>query len=366
MSRIRNIHFPVMSGLLAMCAVSGKPVDLQMGSRGFGMGGAFAAISDDASATYWNPAGLAQLGSLTISETNWILQDVSDVNVNYFTGAVPLSEVGTVSGGWLMQHANLEQGEPGTAQHAQSDWYEHAFSIAAGRELWKKLWIFENTSLGFSLDRYVLNSGELNGAGTGFDLGFLTKLPHGLRLGFVMRSLGADMMGDKIDPEYRLGLGYIWLHGDRDRLTAAFDLATKENIEYQNTTEGVERNYRGFIGAEYMYHQEDWTAAIRAGTNSTFLNSRDILALTTGAGIGYRGFGFQYAFQYNSTEALSLGQSHRVTIEVKLGEFMAKDSDKSAAKKEKEKSHGDNAGNAGISSESEKVDLEFKTGTDSE
>lgn len=325
MYKIRTKNISVVAMAFSATVILGKPLDLQMGSRGFGMGGAFVAISDDASATYWNPAGLSQLSSLTLSETNWILKDVSNVNVNYLTGAIPISKVGTVSGGWLMQYANLEQGEPGTALHSESSWYEHAFSLAAGRELWKKLWIFENTSLGFSLDRYVLNSGELNGAGTGFDLGFLTRFPYGMRMGLTMRSLGADMMGEKIDPEYRMGFGYVWLARDQQRITVAMDVATKENIEYSNSSDGVSRNYRGFVGVEYAFHQQDWTAAVRTGTNSTFLNSRDILAITGGAGIGFRGFLFQYAYQYNSDIDLSLGQSHRLTFEVALGAFINKD-----------------------------------------
>jgi hypothetical protein len=31
------------------------------GARSEGMGGAFTAVADDAYATYWNPAGLAQI-----------------------------------------------------------------------------------------------------------------------------------------------------------------------------------------------------------------------------------------------------------------------------------------------------------------
>ena len=317
---------PAFASALCALAASGiaKPVDLEMGARGFGMGGAFAALADDASATYWNPAGLARLGSLTLSETNWMLQDVSGVNVNYFAGAIPISHVGTVAGAWLMQYANLEQGEPGTALHSQSDWYEHHFSLAAGRELWDKLWIFEHTSLGFSLDRYVLNSGELNGAGTGFDVGFQTAFPYGLRLGLVARSLGADMMGEKVEPEYRLGLGYVWERTDRHRLAVDFDVATKDGVEYENASDGVTTNYKGFLGAEYRFHMEDWTCAVRGGANSSILNSRDALSWSTGVGIGFRGFLVDYAFQSPTDDDLSLGQSHRVTVEVKLGQLLAK------------------------------------------
>src|SRR4051812_24538873 len=43
--------------------VTARPVAAQtfevIGTRAAGMGGAFVAVADDASATYWNPAGLA-------------------------------------------------------------------------------------------------------------------------------------------------------------------------------------------------------------------------------------------------------------------------------------------------------------------
>jgi hypothetical protein len=38
-------------------------LDTGVGARALAMGGAFVAVADDATAAYWNPAGLAQLGS---------------------------------------------------------------------------------------------------------------------------------------------------------------------------------------------------------------------------------------------------------------------------------------------------------------
>jgi len=64
MPKIHIARIAVTAGILSIGTALAKPLDLQMGSRGFGMGGAFVAISDDATATYWNPAGLTQLGSL--------------------------------------------------------------------------------------------------------------------------------------------------------------------------------------------------------------------------------------------------------------------------------------------------------------
>jgi len=44
-----------------------RPNSLGIGPRAMGMGGAFAAIADDASAAYWNVAGLSQLSSYELS-----------------------------------------------------------------------------------------------------------------------------------------------------------------------------------------------------------------------------------------------------------------------------------------------------------
>jgi len=48
------------------------------GGRASGMGEAFTAIANDASATYWNPAGLAHLqqGEFVFTHNKW-LQDIS-------------------------------------------------------------------------------------------------------------------------------------------------------------------------------------------------------------------------------------------------------------------------------------------------
>ncbi|MCK9224825.1 MAG: UPF0164 family protein [Candidatus Muirbacterium halophilum] len=58
-------------GLLALCVFSfasdggagqaGAYLKMGVGARALGMGGAFVAVSDDATASYWNPAGLAKL-----------------------------------------------------------------------------------------------------------------------------------------------------------------------------------------------------------------------------------------------------------------------------------------------------------------
>ncbi|MBA3936276.1 MAG: outer membrane protein transport protein [Planctomycetes bacterium] len=73
--RCRRLHFGLAcctlagSGVLApLLAVDltaipfgGSPVPIGAGARALGMGGAFTAVADDATANTWNPAGMAQL-----------------------------------------------------------------------------------------------------------------------------------------------------------------------------------------------------------------------------------------------------------------------------------------------------------------
>ncbi len=47
--------------------IFGQPYTFGIGPRAIGMGGAFVAVADDASAAYWNVAGLAQISSYEIS-----------------------------------------------------------------------------------------------------------------------------------------------------------------------------------------------------------------------------------------------------------------------------------------------------------
>ena len=47
----------VMGGLVCVGTARGQGFEA-VGIRALGMGGAFVAVADDASATYWNPAGL--------------------------------------------------------------------------------------------------------------------------------------------------------------------------------------------------------------------------------------------------------------------------------------------------------------------
>lgn len=63
------------------------------GARGMAMGGAFTAVANDASALYWNPAGIARMRNrdFIFSHTNWI----SDINQEFIGLVIPAGLMGT-------------------------------------------------------------------------------------------------------------------------------------------------------------------------------------------------------------------------------------------------------------------------------
>jgi hypothetical protein len=309
--------------------VSASPVDIMIGSRGFGMGGAYVALANDPSAAYWNPAGLSQVDEISFMESNWIFQDVEGININYFTVAIPIKYIGTVSGSWLLSHATLEEGWNFTTNKPQSSESanEHTFSLSLGRQLWDKLLIFEKTSLGFSINRHTFNTGNTdddNGAGLGFDLGLLTYFPYGFSVGMNIRSLGTDVMGYKIDPEVRLGMGYSILIRDMHRITAGIDGSFKKNRDYsnENSLEPARTNQKAYGGLEYAILFNDFEIALRGGGNTIRYNSINTHGFALGFGFKYRSYSLQYAFRGDTNRDVSLGYGHRLSLIVGLGDLI--------------------------------------------
>lgn len=91
---------------LVRMEIPSSPNPVGSGARALGMGGAFIAIADDATAASWNPAGLIQLENPEVSAVGAYVhreednsfgdhpeasgsQSIDEVNLNYLSGAYP-------------------------------------------------------------------------------------------------------------------------------------------------------------------------------------------------------------------------------------------------------------------------------------
>jgi len=64
-------------------ALNGSDLGMGVGARAIGMGGAFVAIADDPSATFWNPAGLTDLRGSQILLSGDLPDDFSACSLVY-------------------------------------------------------------------------------------------------------------------------------------------------------------------------------------------------------------------------------------------------------------------------------------------
>jgi hypothetical protein len=72
--------------------VNGSDLIMGIGARAIGMGGAFVAVSDDATAIFWNPAGLTRLPGSQLHLSAYVPSDFSAAAIIYRPDAAALKK----------------------------------------------------------------------------------------------------------------------------------------------------------------------------------------------------------------------------------------------------------------------------------
>ena len=257
------------------------------GARSLGMGKAFVSIADDASATYWNPAGLAQIDRKEVTALHAILW--ADTAYDFISYVHPLTGIGTVGASVTRLYSGKFEGRDdyNNPTHEFSD-SQTALGASYGKQ------IVDVLALGASL-KYVIHSldDHKNGNFT-VDIGAMYRSPliEHFQAGLNLRNLiglrtGADTK-DKLPLTLRFGFNYKLL---RDRLALVVDLEKS----------GAPLSYH--FGAEYWAFEY---LAVRLGL--------DPEEFTLGFGVRYRDYGLDYAFATHE-----LGGSHRLSASWRFG-----------------------------------------------
>jgi hypothetical protein len=92
-----------------------------IGARAIAMGGAFSSIADDATATFWNPAGLPQIDHQELYATHADLFGTG-IKDNFFAFVLPVHRNHTLAAGWY--HSGFEDQE--------LDFGENQFELSYG------------------------------------------------------------------------------------------------------------------------------------------------------------------------------------------------------------------------------------------
>ncbi|HUO56818.1 MAG TPA: PorV/PorQ family protein [bacterium] len=274
------------------------------GVRGAGMGGMFTGVADDITTTYWNTAGLAQLGH----------PEFNLLHVSYFAGTnyefggfgLPLATGSVVGLSAAMDFVpsfnstNNPAAIPGSAS-------DLALSLGYGQTFG------DNFALGIGGKYISSNLLTYSASGAAGDAGILlyTKKKE-LTLGLSVQNVGQVSnfsqfsSQEKLPTVYRGGLVYRFQPDEPTHFLVGADL--EKPIDGDLVFHG---------GGEVWVGIQDFSVAFRAGYTLNSLNQDlgPLVGAALGAGVKYDAFEFNYAIVPFGL----LGDTQRFSLTVRLG-----------------------------------------------
>ncbi len=274
------------------------------GARSLGMGRAFLAVSDDASASYWNPAGMVQLERKELTALQATL--FADTSYTFLSYVHPGSKMGA----WGFNMARLQSGgfekikttvDPSSPPDNPNflkvedlgafNVSQQAMTFAYGKQVTQKL------SMGLALKRITSTVDTFSQSFTGVDASVLSKVNDNYRFALAIRNAVTQApaaSSDRLPLTVRIGNSYKLLNG---RILLAGDVTS-------NKYTGLGWN----VGTEYWATRK---VAFRMG-----IESRNGAISETTAGVGFGVGSASLDLAFGVTE---LGMSQRYSLSWKFG-----------------------------------------------
>ena len=273
-----------------------------VGARATAMGSAFASIADDASAVYWNPAGVARItrSVIAINHCDW----AADI---LFSSAAYVFDPRYVPGMVAFQVRSLYMPEQAvrtvTKPEGTGEMFDNgdvAVGVTYARSLTDKF------SMGITFNYLDSSLADQHSSGYAFDFGTLYDTGfQSLRIGMEIQNIGTEMKfierSVKLPTLFRVGMSMSVYENAQFRVLSAVDFSHPPD-----------NNERANLGTEVGY--------------------KDFLYLRGGYGFGYDaegvsgGLGFKVPTSLNSEATLDyayvdmgyLGGVHRVSIDFRF------------------------------------------------
>lgn len=309
-----------------------------VGARALGMGSIFVSVADDATAAYWNPAGLVQIErrafammySDSFGTGQGGLLSKGLVEYNFMGYAQQIEGIGNIGISWIRLgvddiphttfvdvNGNGRLGDfldkDGDGVKDPGEWYidrpevagyfsnvDNAALISYARQIHPSL------SIGGNLKLLRQSLFENSGHGFGLDIGLMVKPLDGFHIGAML----TDATGTQIhwntedepvftrDRQFRIGLSYRISFPVIGKATFGIDLETdRKDLKADGRAENIFR-----FGGEYWLFN---AVALRIGAEGT--------RPAAGAGIRLR-FGETALYADYAFNAHDLGSSQRVSI----------------------------------------------------
>ncbi|MFH1897742.1 MAG: PorV/PorQ family protein [Candidatus Desantisbacteria bacterium] len=253
------------------------------GARAMGMGGAFAGLSDDVSAIYFNPAGLTQIKS---GQATAMASNLFEGSFYNFLGfAHPSQKTGVLGlGVVLLSSGDLEETNIRQETLGKFNDSRQGIFVSYGKRIARSI------SCGASVKLVSQQISSYNGTGIGLDGGLFLTPRDRLSLGLSLKNIISPKLRLKEEEEkfpfsLSAGLGSRMLNNN---LILCMDV---------DKTLGQSLHAR--IGGEYWLRKK--TIALRIGVDGSKLNA--------GFGIKRDKYGFDYALGF-----ADIGVSHRLSF----------------------------------------------------
>ena len=288
-----------------------------VGTRAMGMNGAFAAVSDDSSSAYWNPAGLASSWYKELSFTRADLYDLDLIINNALNMSAPETSRGAMSFSWTRLDYDFES------------WKEEVYLLSYAKTLLGPTIQDPVGSAGksFSLAagitfKYLRQASELDitpdvqegdtiesvfckARGMGLDIGLLarTRAKDGrnrLSIGIVAQDIPTVIRWNSGELETEEYLPYRYKAGcslePLPRLTVAFDVVGEQSVGLKELHFGVEH---WIFPAKRTFPVSERNLAIRGGIAKQ-LSASERMTFAGGLGIRWASWQLDYAYLMDS------------------------------------------------------------------
>lgn len=308
---------------------AGEFMAIGVGGRPLGMGGAYAAIANDVTSGYYNPAGLAHIDYPQIA----LMHDErfgSLVNYDYAAVAIPYGK--DLSFGISIMRLGVD-GIPDTRSALVDYNGNKILDDPRDRLDYSKITEFSNQDWAFYLSfakRYSENFyyganikiiqrelADNSATGIGFDVGAWYSPFENFSLGANLQDITTTLISwdtgrnELVSPTAKIGAGYSFeFIGGKITPVLDFDIRF-ENRKFASNFHLGPVSFDMHAGLEYNFKN---IVAVRGGYN-------DIKQFTIGAGIKLPKLNIDYSFaKFNMSEEDRLPDTHRISLILTLEE----------------------------------------------
>ncbi|MBN2367275.1 MAG: PorV/PorQ family protein [Calditrichaeota bacterium] len=269
----------------------GTYLHMGVGAQALSLGKAYTALASDATAIYWNPAGLAIQNPYQVYFMHSVL--FFDTNFDYLAGSLPTRSMGSFGLGILyLNSGSFDQRNELNQELGSFGISDMAFMLSWAKEL------FPNFSAGINYKLVTQNVLDYSGTGHGFDLGLRTRLFDRLETGVMVMNLLTPKMklayeSETYPMQVRVGAAMPFLE---NKLIVSMDIA--KIIGWESAILNIGTEYRAMENL-----------SIRGGVN----NGR----VTLGLGFTWNQVGVDYGHK-NVSE---FGLNHTFAVKYAFGGF---------------------------------------------